>query len=293
MKYIQRIFMIFVRILVVNRIGKYKIGKYELKIPLDYALPYYQKQLKLYDRFLPILAKYISSRKLVIDVGANIGDTAIAILQECENPIICIEPSEVFSPYLDENVKGLNTKDFSRIKIINKLVGTGKFEGELINLFGATASININSENNITTPVPLDSLIEDHSNVLLLKVDTEGFDFDVIKSAEKILSASEPILYWENQISEDFQYNGFDELYIFLANYNYKYIYIFDNFGNLVTEESDFETLKNINAYLYSMEKFGCTRSFSYTDVLASTEKNHLIIKNAINKYKTEWINKF
>jgi len=61
---------------------KYKIGIYEIEIPTNFTLPDNQKYFKLYDRFLPVLAKNISSDKIIIDVGANIGDTAIAILPD-------------------------------------------------------------------------------------------------------------------------------------------------------------------------------------------------------------------
>ncbi len=138
----------------------------------------------------------------------------------------------------------------------------------------------------------MDTIIEDSFDVILLKVDTDGFDFDVITSAKKILSDSEPILFWENEISEDFQNKGSNELYRMLTIRGYKHIYIFDNFGNLISEESDFETLKHINSYVYSMDKYGCTRSFHYTNILATTEKNYLTVKNAINEYKIQWINK-
>lgn len=289
-QFIPPILVVIYRKLTAKQKGKYKIGKYEIEIPPNYALPNYQKHIKLYDRFLPVLAKHLSSHKLIIDVGANIGDTAIAILQQCENPIICIEPSEVFFPYLEENIKNLTPTDLKRMKTINKFVGTGLLSGELNHSFWGTATVNVVEDHNEITHIGLDILIADSSDVILLKVDTDGFDFDVIKSAKKILADSEPILFWENQMSEDFQCNGFKELYALLTKQGYKYIYIFDNFGNLITEEADFKTLENINAYIYSMDKYGCTRSFNYTDILAATEKNYLIVKGAINEYKLNWI---
>lgn len=294
-QFIPPIFIDIYRKLTTTRkgiIGKYEIGKYEIEIPPNFALPSFQKNIKLYDRFLPVLAKKLTSNKIIIDVGANIGDTAVAIVQHCKNPIICIEPSDVFFPYLENNIKKLTPDDFNRVKTFKKLVGTGLLSGELYHSVGGTASVKIAENLNTITHIALDKLIENSSDVLLLKVDTDGFDFDVIKSAEKILSDSEPILFWENEISEDFQNKGFDELYSLLTNKGYKYIYIFDNFGNLISEESDFETLKSINSYMYSMTKYGCTRTFYYTDILAVTEKNYLIAKNAINEYKTELINK-
>jgi len=274
-----------------DEICKYKIGKYEINIPPNYTLPQNQKSFKLYDRFLPVLAKNISSDKIIIDVGANIGDTAIAIIQQCENPIICIEPSDIFFPYLESNLKLIAPNEFSRVKTIKKLVGTGLISGKLNHTVG-TASIKVAENTDMVTHIELDKLIDDISNVLLLKVDTDGFDFDVIKSAEKILTNSEPILYWENEILEEFQYKGYNELYTLLQCKGYKYLYVFDNFGNLIAEEINYNTLKNINSYVYSMQKLNCTRTFYYADILASTEKNHFRVLNAIAEYKKEWIYK-
>jgi FkbM family methyltransferase len=270
--------------------GSYKIGKYELELPPNFTLPAYQKSHKLYDRFLSVLVKHLNSDKLIIDVGANIGDTAIAMIQNCSNPLLCIEPSDTFFPYLENNLNKLSPLDFPRVKIIKKFVGTGSIAGDL-NHTEATASLRITENPNTVTHTSLDELIDNVSRVILLKVDTDGFDFDVIKSAKEILFNSEPVLFWENEISEDFQYKGFAELYSLLEQKGYRYIYIFDNFGNLITEEVNFETLKFINSYIYSMKKHNCTRTIYYTDVLASTEKNHIAVKKAITEYRTKWIN--
>lgn len=91
---------------------------------------------------------------------------------------------------------------------------------------------------------------------------------------------------------EDFQYKGYKELYAMLEAKGYSFIYVFDNFGNLVTEERDFKTLRNLNSYLYSMRKRGCTRTLYYTDVLAATKKNHSRVLDAVNSYREKWINR-
>lgn len=270
--------------------GKYQIGKYKIVTPPNYALSKMQYKHKLYDRFLSVLVNHLTPNKLIIDVGANIGDTAITILQYCQNPIICIEPSELYFSYLKENVNNLCQDDYNRLSLFKKLVGTGSLSGALVHHAGGTASIDIAENSKEITHVRLDDLIDESFNVALLKVDTDGFDYDVIKSAERILSDSRPILFWENYMADDMQYKGFNELYLLLTKKEYRYIYIFDNFGNLITEEHNFETLKNINSYIYSMDKHGCTRTLYYTDILAATEENSLIVKNAINKYRTEYI---
>jgi len=71
----------------------------------------------------------------------------------------------------------------------------------------------------------------------------------------------------------------------------YNCIWIFDNFGNLVSYEVNFGTLKCINDYLFSMEKLNCTRTLYYTDILACTEKDRMKLESAIVEYKNEWIN--
>ncbi len=272
----------------------YVIGQYSLSIPPYIDLPRHQRLHKLYDQFLPVLAKHISGQELIIDVGANIGDTPIAILQKCQNPIICFEPSDVFYSYLKKNIDALNPSDTSRVKTIKKMIGTGSISGTLNHNSSrkGTASVRIENNSNSSTHSSLDSLIEKHNEVILMKVDTDGFDFDVIQSAESILSQSEPILFWENEIADNFQFEGFIQLYKMLEKKGYNHIFIFDNYGNLITEESNFSTLKNINSYLYSMEKNGQSRTFYYTDVLASTKKNFDKVKVAIEEYKKDWINK-
>jgi FkbM family methyltransferase len=270
---------------------RYKIGNYEIEIPPNHNLPKFQKSWKLYDRFLPVLARHISSDKIIIDVGANVGDTAIALLAECRNPLVCIEPSDVFYGFLQKNLKSVPA--FApRITLIQKLVGTGAISGTLEHTQGGSAKLKLESEKSSNEVVPLDRLIDTISDVGLIKVDTDGYDFDVLRSGAKIISASKPVLYWENIMWEEFQFRGYEELYRLLEQNAYNRIYIFDNFGNLMSQESNFETLKNINSYLASIEKSGCTRTFYYTDILACTLKDQAAVEKAIAEYRIEWINK-
>lgn len=268
---------------------RYTIGKYRLNIPHNHPLPLYQKSNRLYDRFLPVLVKYLNSQKTIIDIGANVGDTTIAMIQNCKNPIYSIEPSEFFYPYLESNIKKLESSDKKRVKCINEFIGTGDFNGRLLHSAG-TAGVTAAINSNVINYKTLESLIEDETDVEIIKVDTDGYDFDVLKSSENILIKSEPILYWENQMFEDFQIQGFNDLYKSLQKIGYNHIYIFDNFGNLIIEESDFETLKQINSYVLGMDRNQSTRTFFYTDILATTERNYSTVKKAILEYKKDWL---
>jgi len=227
---------------------------------------------------------------LIIDVGANIGDTTIAMLQTCKNIFLAIEASDLFFGYLNSNVAKLPKKDSSRVAMVKNLIGTGSIKGELNYKEWGTATLDLKETSSTQTHVSLDSIVEDKKNVVLIKVDTDGYDFDVLMSSESIILEAEPILFWENEISEDFQMQGYEKLYEMLKEKKYKYVFLFDNFGNLMLEEVNYSTLKSINDYVYSMKKHNCTRTIYYTDVLACTEKHISIVRNAIEDYKKNWI---
>jgi FkbM family methyltransferase len=265
-------------------------------MPASATLPLFQKMFPLYDKFLPVLANNLNSKEIVIDVGANVGDTLIAMIQHCENLFICVEPSDFFFKYLKKNTLNLNPKDAKRVELRQNLVGTGKFLGKL-NEDGATAHVVYDCKQNLTggvnpNTVKLDDLVMHHDNIILLKSDVDGFDFDVIRSANKILTESEPILFFENDIAQKFQQEEFDKLYDFLQEKNYRHVYIFDNFGNIIVQKSDYHTLKNLNEYLFSMVNYNMTRTFYYTDVLVATDKRVAVVENAVADYKKCYLNK-
>ena len=268
---------------------RYKIGELKIIIPSSMNLPRFQKKYPLYDKFLPVLASHLPSGT-VIDVGANVGDTLAAMAQKCSNSFICIEPLNKFFNYLEKNATEIQLKYKRPIKLIKELIGSGNLSGELID-DGSTANIIINDNNLIASShVRLDILVKEESEIIFIKSDVDGYDFDVIRSSEKILKKSKPILFWENEISNDMQYEEFNSLYEFLEELGYLNLYFFDNFGNLLAEKSDYKTLKNINTYLYSMKKYNTTRTFYYTDILASTDERRITVENAVADFKNNYI---
>jgi FkbM family methyltransferase len=282
------IFEIIYNKLTTSEETKFVIGKYQLQMPKT-SLAKFQRTYPLYDRFLPVLAKYLPGKGTIIDVGANIGATTIALIQKCQNSFICAEPSDLYGPFLHTNINNLAPEDKARISIVKKLVGTGNIKGTLDHGKG-TATLKVTTLQADPNSATLDSIADGINNLELVKVDTDGFDFDVLLSGSETIGRLEPILFWENEISEDFQYEGFRTLYNMLEAKGYRYIYIFDNYGNLITEENNFNTLQHINTYVYSMKKFQSTRTFYYTDILAATEKNRMVVEKAIADYRQNWI---
>ena len=274
-----------------NRLNnkKIQIDNKSLTVPLNHPLDSFMNQYKLYDRFLPVLVSYLPKEGKIIDIGANVGDTLYATIDRCSNNIICVEAADDFYELLEINISALKQGQRERVSALKKMVGTGSFTGTLEQTHGGTASLKVD-EKTTQNYFSLDFLIEDKSAVNLIKVDTDGFDFDVIESAKQICKESKPILFWENEISEDFQFNGFEQMYYNLLELGYDTLYIFDNFGNIIFENSNFETLKQLNTYIYSMKKYDCTRTIFYTDVLAVSDKHKVLVTNAIEDYKRSCI---
>jgi FkbM family methyltransferase len=269
--------------------GKYVIGDYSIRLPPNHTLKRFQNAHKLYDRFLPVLARYIRAGEIIVDVGANVGDTAIMMLNETKAEIVCVEPSDLFYGYLEENINNLPKGQRNKLRSIKSMVGTQEVQGKLVHNLGTAKLKEVNDNQAGDRRDTLDNLLGDGSNIALIKVDTDGFDFDVIRSAEKIIEKHRPILFWENQIETQSQRQGYEAMYDFLVSMNYHHLYIFDNFGNVMIKDTSYEVLKDINDYVYNTQNYQGTKTIYYTDVLAGTAEKRTLMQRAIDAYEREW----
>jgi FkbM family methyltransferase len=149
-----------------------------------------------------------------VDVGANVGTTATAITKECNNPIFCVEGSPEYYSLLVRNTQGLP------VRCVNALAGSGRYGGTLVQQAG-TARLSRSDTDSYA--VPLDKLLSKAAipanEVVLLKTDTDGYDADVILSAESTLRASQPMLFWENFFADSVEERDLDTLYGTIRTY--------------------------------------------------------------------------
>jgi FkbM family methyltransferase len=244
----------------------------------------YRAQSRLYDRFLPVLSRHLP-KGWIVDVGANVGDTAAAIAKEGDNPIVCVEGNDEFYPLLVRNTAGL------QVRCIYAIAGTGSYGGTLVRS-GATARLK-RSEAEIGA-VRLDDLLNNSgvpsNEVVLIKTDTDGYDADALLSAERTIRTSEPLLFWENYFVDRVEERDLDSLYNAIAAWGYRYIWVFDNFGNLMLAECGYPALRDLNRYIISQERYGCTRTVFYTDVLAATDRHLERARKGIAEYRANMI---
>ncbi|MFA6321108.1 MAG: FkbM family methyltransferase [Candidatus Omnitrophota bacterium] len=122
----------------------------------------------------------------VIDIGANIGDTAILFCQKGAKAVYAYEPHPFFFDTANKNIQLNNLNN----KIVMKSYGVGA--SELIikvkddTMFGPTGVFGSKkasgNEGIDIKVVPFSKIIEDVKNIDVLKMDCEGAEFEAILS---------------------------------------------------------------------------------------------------------------
>lgn len=255
----------------------YRIGDISVILPNSHKLPEYQQSFQNYDKKLKNIINELKLKYsgIIIDIGANIGDTAVYIRSFSQIPIICVEGDLFYLNYLQRNLE-----KFSDIVICPFFVkGRGEDGSFQINRSDGTARLEsltdkVQSVDNFIT---LSEILEQNDlkseNLMLIKIDTDGFDFDIILANEEIIKRKQPNIYFEY----DIHFNSADiddsicviEL---LSELGYGFV-VYDNFGNLLTlvEQNCKEEFIMLNHYLKSCRKYG--GGVYYFDILATTDK--------------------
>jgi FkbM family methyltransferase len=151
----------------------------------------------------------LESDACVLDVGSNVGLTAIAFDQLVpDGRIFAFEPSPRNYELLQKNLK---ENSCSRVEAVNMAVGSSTGEVSFFDTraYGAGSfamndvaqlAARHHSGDLIKVPsVSIDDFVEDRGldRVDLIKIDVEGFELDVLEGARKTLATHRPITILE------------------------------------------------------------------------------------------------
>jgi hypothetical protein len=91
----------------------------------------------------------------------------------------------------------------------------------------------------------------------LLKIDTDGYDFGIIKNSLELIAVLKPVVFFEYYLDllDDWNFESISTIFE-LMKLQYKHFIIYDNFGNYMFSISDIEQFKDLNAYLKSNKKY-------------------------------------
>ena len=255
-----------------------------LQMPAEHPLPANLKYFPQYNRPLAqaaaVLAKVAPAGQItVIDVGANIGDTVAILEQRLPGACwyLCIEPDPNLATLCRSNHIGN-----SRLQIERCFIGEDE---------GASVRLEDDGRANPATKVMTDStrddegthgmlrrldtvataFAEEHGTIDLIKTDTEGYDFSVLRSGETLLVKYKPSLYFEwfprllHELNQT-EWQGFEDL----AKLGYHHFAFFTELGDFYCKVSHPDRLY-IRSLAAVVLRPGPT---SYFDVFASTDQS-------------------
>lgn len=263
---------------------KYKLWNYEIYIPFSHNLPVVLNSSKNYNTNLGRISNYVSekySKSNIIDIGANVGDT-VALLRSFNNSqLLCIEGEK---PYFELLKK--NTNQFTDVTCVNFFLGEKNDEiNATVKVDRGTSKLAFDNSNKLEIKT-LDNILESYDefkNSKLIKIDTDGYDFKILKGSEDLLLNSRPIIFVEFDPNL-MKSNGEDvlSLFSFFTKHKYEYIIFYDNFGKYVISLNldEKEKLFDLSNYFESSdsEKFCdiCVFHMQDKDLFELTRKKEL-----------------
>lgn len=203
------------------------------------------------DKILIFLDKYIHKKRIikfledksiitVIDIGSHKGEFINSILNiSSVTNIISFEPQknifEILQKSFSKNAKiNLNNlavaeKTGKKIMQINKLSDTSTLnEIDNSSLFFKFKSLLLNEKNSIinqeevsATTIDLFFKNKKFTDKTLMKIDTEGYEYNVLNGSQNKIKEITYILI-ENQFSKMYKNADFNDCHLFLINNNFK-----------------------------------------------------------------------
>ncbi len=152
----------------------------QLWMPFSHDRPAHLCAPGYYDQLMGRVADFVRLRKgriCGIDVGANIGDTIAACRVRNEDQSLAIQPSPVFFEYLNRNLV-----DFSTVRQLK---------------VGCAASDSSPREGSGMEIKRVDTLVEQFPEFRdrnFLKIDTDGYDFEVLRGARELIARAQPVV---------------------------------------------------------------------------------------------------
>jgi len=179
----------------------FELHGYELAVPSGHPLlqfhtpgaggfqPYRERGLTLVMTALERLRR----RGVVVDIGANVGDTLAVIARHSSLDVLCVEPSDFFLPYLRRNV---DRHFLDRATVADWYI-TANDDEPARSLFhwGGTAKPVDGPYSERGRVVPVGRLFDDLDDVALVKIDTDGSDLAIVEGCLASQSPAFPIMF--------------------------------------------------------------------------------------------------
>lgn len=180
----------------------WRVGAADLLLPLSHQLPFYRHDHPLYDRAIGRIAR--EAEGPIVDIGANIGDTAAEMRAHTDAPILCVEPDDCFFTILSRNARHLEPVELEHASV-SGAGGAGK---------------------------PLAQILAEHpafAQPALVKIDTDGMDVPIVLANVELFDRVKPVLFFEY----DPHFGATPDVFERLREIGYRTMDVYENTGEL------------------------------------------------------------
>ncbi len=226
----------------------------ELRLRLSHQLPFYRREFPTYSANLERLGAFLHrqyGRLVMIDVGANVGDSLALAGIRPGDACLLIEGDPEYLKLLREN-----TADLPEAICVGAMLSdqVGQASVQLVPCGGTGQIISARGMEQVALQT-LDGILDQQPRFKesqLLKSDVDGYDFRVLRGGARFLRASQPILFFEQDprlldgVGEDP-----DQVWEWLAATGYTQVFVYDNLGYWLGSFplQDLSTLRQLNHY--------------------------------------------
>ena len=137
----------------------------------------------------------------ICEVGSNIGASLLQILAVKPHArVLACEPSDRFRPFLERN---LALAGFDHVEVLPLLLGSKSGSMWLYNNASSASVVSADYDGHeprgreLIEMTTLDELFRNRDPVHFIKIDTDGFDLEILRGAEDTLRRDKPIVYFE------------------------------------------------------------------------------------------------
>lgn len=211
----------------------------DLVLPRLHLLPHYAAACPAYGQNLVQLGAELSTsgRFAMIDVGANVGDSALQVLRAApEAHVVCVEGDPAWLPWLHRNVD-----PDPRVTVVPALLSVDPAEvtGLVAVRHAGTTRFEQGRGDESVAPVAVDALPARHAGtppVRLIKSDTDGHDTDLIPALAQAYASSTPVVFFEydETLSAGARHGAPETVVARLAALGYDRFAAWDNRGDVV-----------------------------------------------------------
>jgi FkbM family methyltransferase len=220
-----------------------RLGDRALLMPWSHNLPLILRSNPLYETEICRLALHLADvdgEVVMIDAGANIGDTIASLPKLPQAKFLCIEGSE---RYYDLLRKNLESEPRAKLELALLTDVRGQSTGARVTETDGTAHVEATGDS--TTAAPwrtLDEILELHAefrDANFCKIDCDGYDLRVLKGGTAFLERAKPCLHIEFGLQLWRQYGGCEasEGLAFLSKFGYNEVLAYDNLGRFIARD--------------------------------------------------------